>query len=103
MLKTKYSCQNLCKQLQHVQDGLVNDSDGIFKENTIENNIDIVWIKFNDPSIRHQQRTKLAQCYTNIIDKQWVPILCISRPIQKITANKKITIRKQFPIQVACA
>ena len=78
----------------NVQDGLVNGSDGIFKAYTAQNNIDIVWIKFNDPSIGHHQRKKLAQCYSTIIDKDWVPIQRIARPIQKITTNKKITIRK---------
>ena len=32
-----------------------------------------------------------------------MPIQRIARPIQKITTNKKITIKKQFLVQVACA
>ena len=87
----------------NTSDGLVNGSNGVFKYYTKEDNLDIVWIKFNDPTIGQQQRIKYAHHYNQCIEKDWIPIVRITRPIQKISTSKKITIRKQFPIQLACA
>ena len=87
----------------NTQDGIVNGSDDIFKlYSTIDDN-DIVWIKFNDAKFGHKQRTKYIAYYNDEIEEDWIPILRITRPILKISTNKKITIRKQFLIQVACA
>ncbi|XP_059077054.1 uncharacterized protein LOC131876217 [Cryptomeria japonica] len=87
----------------NTQDSLVNGSDGIFKAYTKHQDFDIIWIKFNDSKIGQQQKKKLAHCYVQHIDKDWVPILRVAKPIQKILTNTKIVIRKQFPIQIACA
>ena len=39
----------------NTSDGLVNGFDGVFKYYTKEDNFDIVWIKFNDPTIGQQK------------------------------------------------
>ena len=48
----------------NTSDGLVNGSDGVFKEFTKADNFDIVWIKFNDPNIGQQKKLKYA-CHYN--------------------------------------
>ena len=52
----------------NTKDGLVNGLDGIFKAYTKYNDFDIVWIRFNDNTIRQQQCKKLIQCYIEKID-----------------------------------
>ena len=77
----------------NISDGLVNGSDGIFKDYTNHNNLGIMWIKCNDSYVGHLQRLKCAQYYKQCIDKAWTPIVQIARPIQKISISKIITIR----------
>ena len=72
--QTKYFSRTICKKLKH-KDGLVNGSDDIFKAYTKYNDFDIVWIRFNDSTIRQQQCKKLVQCHIEKIKNDWVPIL----------------------------
>ena len=92
-----YSCN------YNIEDGIVNGFDGIFKLYSKKDNNNIVWIKFNDTNIGQQQRKKYTTYYNNEIHHEWVPIFRIARPILRMTSNKNITIRKQFPIQLTCA
>ena len=87
----------------NTSDGLVNSYDDIFKHYRKHDMLDIVWIKFNDPNIGYQQKRKYASYYNQYITKDWILIIRIAKLIQKIWTSKKITIRKQFPIQLACA
>lgn len=87
----------------NTQDGLVNGYDGIFKIYTKHNDIDIIWIHFNDPTIGIQQCKKLAPYYNPTIQTNWTPIPCITKAIQKLNRQPHTTIRKQFPIKVSCA
>ena len=86
----------------NTNDGLVNGFYGIFKDYINHENFDIVWIKFSDPNVGQEQKIKYAIYYNQYINKEWIPIVQITRLIQKIATSKKITIRKQFPIQLAC-
>ena len=63
----------------------------------------MIWIKFYDPKIGHQQAKKLASLYSCHISEDWIPILRIARPISIIEKTRHLKIRKQFPIQLACA
>ena len=63
----------------------------------------MICIKFYDPKIGHQQAKKLASLYSCHISKDWIPILRIARPISIIEKTRHLKIRKQFPIQLACA
>ena len=46
---------------------------------------------------------KLASLYSCHISEDWIPILRIARPISIIEKTRHLKIRKQFPIQLACA
>ena len=63
----------------------------------------MVWIHFRDANIGRQQRAKFNQQYDINISPEWTPICRIAKPLA-IPQNKScITIRKQFPVQLACA
>ena len=63
----------------------------------------MIWIKFYDPKIGHQQAKKLASLYSCHISKDWIPILRIARPISIIEKTRHLKIRKHFLVQLACA
>ena len=62
----------------------------------------MIWIKFYDPKIGHQQAKKLASLYSFHISEDWIPILRIARPISIIEKTRHLKIQ-QFPIQLARA
>ena len=88
----------------NTNDGLVNGAKGIFKSYSSNNNRpDIVWIEFSDPEIGKQQRSKFKQLYAINILPNWTPIFRIEKSLAMSPNKLLITIRKQFPIQLACA
>ena len=87
----------------NTNDGLVNGVEGIFKSYSSNNNRpDIVWIEFSDPEIEKQQRSKFKQLYDINILPNWTPIFRIAKLLAMSRNKLQITIRKQFPIQLAC-
>ncbi|KAH9323082.1 hypothetical protein KI387_017721, partial [Taxus chinensis] len=86
-----------------IQDGLVNGSDGVFKTYTTTDGLDAVWIKFNDPSIGKQQRSKHPQLTTLPAELDWTPIVRVARPLHRTSLKTPVTIRKQFPVQLCSA
>ena len=88
----------------NIEDGLVNGVDGIFKAYTRKNkDVDVMWIEFTDTIIGQAQRKKHFQLYDKSIQSSWTPILRIAKPNATSTNKYQTTIRKQFPIQLACA
>jgi exonuclease III len=85
------------------QDVLVNGADGVLKAYTKTKKIDVLWIKFHETHIGHQQANKLAYLYNSNTAHDWTPILRISKPISTSTKIGQLKIRKQFPIKLACA
>jgi exonuclease III len=85
------------------QDGLVNGADGIIKAYTKTDKVDVIWIKFYDSNIGHRQANKLAYLYRPEISQDWIPILRIAKPMSLTSNTTQLKIRKQFPIQLACA
>ena len=93
----------ICVGNYDIQDGLVNGVDGKFKAYSKDTDPDIIWLQFNDPCIGRSQASQLTNLNQTYINNGWVPILRLARPLQKQNTMYKMTIRKQFPIQLACA
>lgn len=64
------------------------------------NQLDIVWIQFNDPIVGKSCRQRMQNIYTNFIFPSWTPI---TRIFRKVITTPKIVTRAQFPLQIACA
>ncbi len=94
----------LCAGNYNIEDGLVNGADGVFKKYTRKTkDIDIIWIDFIDATIGKEQRNTYSQLYDKDVQLTWTPILRIAKPNAIIRNKSQVTIRKQFPIQLACA
>jgi hypothetical protein len=76
------------------QDGLVNGADGILNGYTKTKTLDVLWIKFHEPHIGHQQANTLAYRYNSNIARDWKPILRISKPILTSTKTNRLKIQK---------
>jgi len=85
------------------QDGLVNGADGIIKAYVKLDNFDVIWIKFYDECIGCRQAHRFSFLYSQQICKYWTPILRTTKPVSVLEKIGKLKIRKQFPIQLACA
>jgi hypothetical protein len=81
----------------------VNDADGVVKAYTKIYSIDVLWIRFHDPLIGHQQANKLGYLYNLYTPRDWTPVLRITKPISMIKKNKSGEDPKNIPIQLACA
>lgn len=84
----------------NTNDGLVNGAEGIFK---FYSSNDVVWIEFSCTDIGKEQRNKYKELYETNILPSWTPILRIAKPLAMSNNKLEMTIRKQFPIQLACA
>ena len=56
---------------------ILSSANGIMKTYTKTEEVDVIWIKFNDSKIGHCQAKKLAFLYIDHISKDWIPILRI--------------------------
>ena len=65
--------------------------------------MDVIWIEFVDPAVGKMQREKFHELYDNNISPSWTPIFRVAKPLPCARGNTQTTIRKQFPIQLACA
>ena len=59
--------------------------------------------KFVDLHIGHLQARRLSYLYRIDISPEWIPILCIEKPISTTANIGHLKIHTQFPIQLACA
>jgi hypothetical protein len=84
-------------------DGLVNGADGIVKAYTKIDKVDVLWIKFYGLHIEHQKATRLDSLYSKDISTDWIPILRVVKLTSTKVTTDHLKIRKQFPIQLACA
>ena len=88
-----------------VKDGITNGASCIVKkfDFRVQNSsrVSIVWVQFDDKNIGQEQRTEYARLYGSGIDKNWTPILEITR-IFTIKLNGSFQVkRRQFPVQLA--
>ena len=65
--------------------------------------VDVIWIKFNDSNIGHDQAKKLSFLYIYHISKYWNPILQIEKPISSTMKMGHLKIHRKFSIQLVCA
>jgi hypothetical protein len=74
----------------------VNDADGVVKAYTKIYSIDVLWIRFHDPLIGHQQANKLGYLYNLYTPRDWTPVLRITKPISMIEKTSQVKIQKIF-------
>ena len=88
----------------NIEDGLVNGADGAMRSYSYgKKEMDVIWIEFVDPAVGKMQREKFHELYDNNISPSWTPIFRVAKPLPCARGNTQTTIRKQFPIQLACA
>ena len=88
----------------NIEDGLVNGVDGEFKSYSKDKKqVDVVWVEFVDPIVGKLQREKFHEFYDEKISPTWTPIFCVINPLSLSKERKQTNVRKQFPIQLACA
>ena len=88
----------------YIEDDLVNGVDGAFKSYSKDNKqVDVVWVEFVDPIVGKLQREKFHEFYDEKNSPTWTPIFCVVNPLSWSIGRKQTIVRKQFPIQLACA
>ena len=90
-----------------VKDGVTNEASCVIKnfDYRVQNSsrVSIVWVLFDDKSIGQKFRTEFARLYGPGIEKDWTPILEITR-LFMIKFNGSFQVkRRQFPVQLAAA
>ena len=87
----------------NIEDGLVNGADGAIRSYSYgKKEMDVIWIEFVDPNVGKMQREKFHELYNDNFSPSWTPIFRVAKPLPCARGNTQTTIRKQFPIQLAC-
>ena len=91
----------------NVSDGLANGAGGIVKRVSLVSRTShasgIIWMHFDDKRIGIQTRSENRQLYSVHVDKQWTPIVPISRQFQVGRSKSNQVMRKQFPLRHSSA
>ena len=88
----------------NIEYGLVNGADGAFKSYSKDKKqFDVVWVEFVYPIVGKLQREKFHEFYDEKNSPTWTPIFCVINPLSLSKERKQTNVRKQFPIQLACA
>ena len=90
-----------------VTDGLTNGAECIIEEIDYrgENSTrpSIIWVSFPHPDIGKKQRREHAHLYNTNINKNWTPVLEVTKQFQINKKSKVKILRRQFPPRPAAA
>ena len=90
-----------------VTDGLTNGAECVIEN--IDYRVDnsnrpsIIWVSFPHPDIGRMQRRENAHLYKTDINKNWTPILEVTRQFRINKKSKVQILRRQFPLRPAAA
>ena len=90
-----------------VTDGLTNGAECVIEN--IDYRVDnstrpsIIWVSFPHPDIGRKQRRENAHLYKTDINKNWTPVLEVTRQFRINKKTKVQILRRQFPLRPAAA
>jgi len=91
----------------NVEDGITNGSACVVKKFDYRvhgsERVSIVWVEFDDKHSGQKQRTEYSHLYSTDIDRNWTPILEITRVFTIKFHGTFYIKRRQFPLQLAAA
>ena len=90
-----------------VTDGLTNGAECMIEniDYRVENSTrpSIIWVSFPHPEIGKKQRREYAHLYKGTINKNWTPVLEVTRQFRIIKKSQVQVLRRQFPLRPAAA
>ena len=63
----------------------------------------IIWVSFQEPTVGCKQRKEFSHLYSEQIEKNWTPVLEITRQFQLFQKKQVQVFRRQFPLRPASA
>ena len=90
-----------------VTDGLTNGAECMIQsiDYRVENSTrpSIIWVSFPHPDIARKHRRQHAHLYNTHINKNWTPVLEVTKQFQINKKSKVKILRRQFPLRPAAA
>ena len=90
-----------------VTDGLTNGAECVIEniDYRVENSTrpSIIWVSFPYPDIGRNQRRENAHLYKATIDRNWTPVLEVTRQFRVNKKSQVQILRRQFPLRPAAA
>ena len=90
-----------------VTDGLTNGAECVIEniEYRVENSTrpSIIWVSFPHPDIGRNLRRESAYLYKATIDRNWTPVLEVTRQFRVNKKSQVQILRRQFPLRPAAA
>ena len=90
-----------------VTDGLTNGAECVIQniDYRVENSTrpSIIWVSFPHPDIGRKQHREHAHLYKTHINKNWMPVLEVTKQFQINKKSKVKILRRQFPLRPAAA
>ena len=90
-----------------VTDGLTNGAECMIQsiDYRVENSTrpSIIWVSFPHPDIGRKHRRQHAHLYNTHINKNWTPVLEVTKQFQINKKSKVKILRRQFPLRPAAA
>ena len=90
-----------------VTDGLTNGAECVIEDidYRVENSTrpSIIWVSFPHPDIGRKQHREHAHLYNTHINKNWTPVLEVTKQFQINKKSKVKVLRRQFPLRPAAA
>ena len=90
-----------------VTDGLTNGAECVIEniDYRVENSTrpSIIWVSFPHPDIGRNMRRENAHLYKATIDRNWTPLLEVTRQFRVNKKSQVQILRRQFPLRPAAA
>ena len=82
-------------------DGLTNGAYGHVHLDDVFKSHQIIWVCFADPVVGQKRRSAYASMFRAQVNRNWTPLVKVTKVFQVTSQAYSAVLRRQFPIQFA--